>query len=334
MPRLRRVSPDIPGWSRRRYGRGFRYLDERGRPLAADKVERVRALAIPPAWREVWICPLDNGHLQATGMDAAGRRQYLYHPLWRERRDRRKFERVATAAALLPQVREEVTRDLRRTGMPLERAAAIAVRLLDEGYFRIGNDVYADRHGSFGLTTLLRRHVRRRGEELLFRFTGKSGIEHLVTIREAQVVRAVESLRRRRDPGERLLAYRTSAGWADLPSSTVNAYLAGRFGGEFTAKDFRTWHATAIAAEELARSQEPGASKASRERAIRAAVAAVASYLGNTPAVARGSYIDPRVLDGYRRGITIELAAVDAARTPATRRNALEVAVLELLAPD
>ncbi|MDQ7993014.1 MAG: DNA topoisomerase IB [Propionicimonas sp.] len=331
MPRLRRVSPDTPGWSRRRRGRGFSYADQDGRRLTPAQVERVRALAIPPAWREVWICPDVLGHLQATGLDAAGRRQYLYHPAWRQRRDRQKFERVVAAAERLPQVRRRLARDLRREGMPLERAAALAVRLLDEGCFRIGNDVYADRHGSFGLTTLERRHVRRHGDGLRFRFTGKSGIEHVVDIGQPGLVRVVEEFRRAGRPGDRLLGYRTDAGWTALSAAAVNDYLARLFDGEFTAKDFRTWHATVIAAEQLAATGEAADSRASRRRAIRAAVARVAGYLGNTPAVARNSYIDPRVIDRFERGSTISLGAAALARGATARRTALEAAVRDLL---
>jgi len=294
----------------------------------------VRNLVIPPAWREVWICPLANGHLQAVGTDDAGRRQYLYLPVWRERRDLQKYRRVAEAAALLPPVRRQVGRDLRQPGMPVERVAALAVRLLDEGYFRIGNDVYADRHGSFGLTTLQRRHVRRQGESLGFRFTGKSGIDHEVTISDPQVLAVIRMLRRRPGKGdERLLAYRTSGGWTELTSATVNAYLAQLFETEFTAKDFRTWHATVIAAESLALSDEPGATAVSRKRAARAAVNEVAGYLGNTPAVARASYIDPRVIDRHESGVTMD-PAVARAHRGSRGRTAAETAVLELLGGD
>jgi DNA topoisomerase IB len=333
--RLRRVSPNTPGWTRRRADRGFAYADASGKPLNRDEVERVRSLAIPPAWCDVWICPLPNGHLQATGLDAAGRRQYLYHPAWRIQRDRAKFERVTSAAQQLPEVRGRVASDLATAGMPLARAAATAVRLLDLGYFRIGNDYYADANGSFGLTTLERRHVRGSADGLAFRFVGKSGIEHQVTIGDADVLAAVQAMRRRHG-GERLLAYRNGAGWADLGSAAVNAYLAELFGGEFTAKDFRTWHAGVIAAEALARSPEPGATEASRRRVMRAAVVEVADYLGNTPAVARASYIDPRLFDLYESGLTIAdaLAQMDDAHGGpgvSGRQEALERAVLELL---
>lgn len=269
MPRLRRVSPASPGWTRRRRGGGFSYLDTDGERLGPDAVARIRALVIPPAWRDVWICPHPQGHLQATGVDAAGRRQYLYHPHWRTLRDLAKFERVSSAAASLPQVRRRVASDLARDGMPLERATATAVRLLDLGYFRIGNDAYADTHGSFGLARLERRHVRRHGNELAFRFIGKSGIEHHVLIHDDAVIDALQVMRSRRG-GDRLLAHQGPTGWVDLNSGTVNAYLAELFGGAFTAKDFRTWHATVIAAETLGGADE-GSTAASRKLAIRAA---------------------------------------------------------------
>ncbi|MCA0296260.1 MAG: DNA topoisomerase IB [Actinobacteria bacterium] len=331
MPRLRRVSPASPGWTRRRAGRGFRYADEYGGPLADGQVQRVRDLVIPPAWRDVWICPDPRGHLQATGLDVAGRRQYLYHPQWREKRDRLKFDRVAAAARRLPQARTEVAADLARAGMPLERAAATAVRLLDLGCFRIGSDCYADANGSYGLTTLERRHARLRGGGLAFRFVGKSGVEHRVVVDDPEVVAAVRAMRRRRG-GERLLAYRNGSGWADLPAALVNEYLAELLGGDFTAKDFRTWHATVLAAESLALSAEPGTSSASRKRAERAAVAEVAEYLGNTVAVARASYVDPRVIDRYESGSTIAAVASRRYASAEARRAALEAAVLDLLA--
>lgn len=334
MTRLRRVSSNAPGWTRRRAGRGFRYADADGRTLPAPDVARIKALAIPPAWRDVWICPVLNGHLQATGVDAAGRRQYLYHPSWREARDKLKFDRVAEAAAHLPRARRQVASDLARPGMPLERAAAAAVRLLDLGYFRIGNDFYADTNGSFGLTTLERHHVRRRGSGLVFHFVGKSGIEHLITIADPRVVDALQLMRKRGDKGQRLLAYRDEQGWVDLTSGTVNAYLVELFGGGITAKDFRTWHATVIAAEVLAMTTEPGTTAASRKRAERQAVAEVAGYLGNTPAVARSAYIDPRVFEHYESGSTIGEVAARRYPDPDRRQAALERAVRTLLGVD
>ena len=326
----------MPGHARRRRGAGFSYTDAEGNALDAAERERVESLAIPPAWTDVWICPVANGHLQATGTDDAGRRQYLYHPDWRERRDRSKFERVTAAAALLPQARRRITRDLALEGMPLERAAATAVRLLDVGYFRIGNDAYTDAHGSFGLTTLERQHVRRRHDALVFSFVGKSGIAHTVQVDDAAAIASIETMRARRGGTRRLLAFKRGRGgrggaWHDLDSADVNAYLADLFGGTLTAKDFRTWHATVIAAEVLALSDEPGTTAASRGRAVRQAANEVAGYLGNTPTIARSSYIDPRVIEAYESGSTIGDAARTRHRSAQARQAALERAVLELL---
>lgn len=331
MARLRRVSPRQPGYTRRRRGKGFSFADADGKPLPPDEVERVKSLAIPPAWRDVWICPVPNGHLQATGTDDAGRRQYLYHPDWRARRDRSKFDRVTTAAAMLPEARRRVAADLDLDDMPRERAAATAVRLLDVGYFRIGNDAYTDAHGSFGLTTLQREHVRRRENTLVFSFVGKSGISHTIAVDDEPAIRALEVMRRRRSGSDRLLAWKDGHDWHDLTGAEVNDYLSVLFGGALTAKDFRTWHATVIAAEVLALSEESGDTKASRKRAIKQATQEVASYLGNTPTIARNSYIDPRILDAYESGNTIADAARKKHRSPQSRQDDLERAVLDLL---
>ncbi len=330
MVRLRTVSPSSRGWTRRRRGSSFSYVDADGDPVSAEDVERIRSLAIPPAWRDVWICPHPNGHLQAVGTDDAGRRQYLYHPDWRIKRDRLKFDRVLDAAHRLGAARRRIARDLESSGMPLERATAVAVRLLDQGYFRIGSDAYAE-GGSFGLTTLQRRHVRLRNGVLTFSFVGKSGIEHTITIADPDVVEALQLMRRRRG-GDRLLSYQRERAWLDLDAGDVNGYLAELFDGELTAKDFRTWHATVIAAAALATSDEPGATTSSRRRAIKAAVEEVASYLGNTPTIAKNSYIDPRVIDLYESGTTIADVARKRHRSPETRQAALEKAVLEMLA--
>lgn len=331
MARLRRVSAAAPGWTRRRAGKGFTYWDQDGRRLSGRDVERIKSLVIPPAWEDLWVCPVDNGHLQAVGTDEAGRRQYLYHPVWREQRDRKKFTRVTEVAAKLPAARRTVTRDLGIEGMPRERVAAIAVRLLDLGYFRIGNDVYTDQHGSFGLTTLEKRHVRKDNDRLMFTFTGKSGIEHSIEIDDADVIEALEVLRRRRGGGKKLLAFRDERRWSDLDAVHVNRYLDDLIGGDLTAKDFRTWHATVLAAAALAMSDEPGDTKASRTRAVREAVKEVAEYLGNTPTIARNSYIDPRVIDRYEEGVTIRDVAERAHRSPARRQADLETAVRKLL---
>lgn len=332
MTRLRRVSPHMRGWTRKGAGRGFSYRDADGRPLSAEDVERVKSLAIPPAWQDVWICPAASGHLQAVGTDAAGRRQYLYHPQWRAKRDRSKFDRVTEAATLLPTARRRISRDLKLDGMPLERACATAVRLLDVGYFRIGNDAYTDANGSFGLTTLLREHVRGRAGAVVFSFVGKSGVAHSITVDDTAAVTALDVMRHRKDEDPHLLAHKKGGQWHRVMAADVNAYLSDLFGGGVTAKDFRTWHATVIAAESLALTDEDCTTQTSRKRAIRQAVLEVSSYLGNTPAVARSSYIDPRIIDHFEAGETIREAATKNHRTPTARQSALEKAVLELLA--
>jgi DNA topoisomerase IB len=330
MARLRRVSPHSKGWTRRRSGKGFLYLDESGSKVSPADTERIRSLAIPPAWTDVWICPVPQGHLQAVGTDDAGRRQYLYHPDWRLKRDQAKFERITAVAHRLPTARRKVARDLAADGMPRDRAAATAVRLLDLGYFRIGGDTYAEDTGSFGLTTLERHHVRARDGRLVFDFVGKSGIEHTIEIDDEPAIVALDQMRKRRTGSDRLLAHRDGRQWSDLTASDVNAYLADLLGGDFTAKDFRTWHATVLAASALAEADEPGDTKASRQRAVKAAVTEVSGYLGNTPTIARKSYIDPRVIDRYESGSTISVD-LKRYRTPERRRAAAEKALLKML---
>ena len=331
MPRLRKTSPEDPGWTRKRAGKGFVYLDENGKRLSARRAQRVKDLVIPPAWEDVWITPHENGHLQAVGTDEAGRRQYLYHPDWRTRRDAAKHDRVLQFGRALSRAREKVLTDLGKEGMSLERACAVAVRLLDLGYFRIGNDVYADKHGSFGLTTLERRHVRKQGKALVFCFVGKSGVEHRVEIDDPATVPALESMRRRRGDDDRLLAWKDGRTWRDLSSADVNDYIRGCFGIEATAKDFRTWHATVLAAAALAETDEPGETKASRKRAISGAMKEVAEFLGNTPTQARTSYVDPRVIDAYEEGETIKGTTRRRYSKADDRQAALERAVLRLL---
>jgi DNA topoisomerase IB len=335
MVRLRRSSPDQPGWTRRGAGRGFAYLDENGQRLPKDQVERIRALVIPPAWRDVWICPYPNGHLQAVGTDAAGRRQYLYHPEWRVRRDAAKFDRVLDFGRALGSARERVMADLTLNGMPAERACALAVRLLDLGCFRIGNDVYADANGSFGLTTLRRDHVTRHGRALVFTFTGKSGVNHRIEIEDEPVTSAIETLRRRRDDAVTLLACRTET-WRTLTPAMVNAYVREITGMEASAKDFRTWHATVLAAAELAsgadeleRSGRGGVTR--RRRVVSDAMREVAAFLGNTPTLARTSYVDPRVVSAFEEGRTISRVARRSYDSPDARQLALERATLRLI---
>jgi DNA topoisomerase I len=331
MPRTRRSSPDQPGWTRRRAGKGFVYLDEAGNRLPEEDAQRVRDLVIPPAWADVWVCPWPNGHLQAVGTDDAGRRQYLYHPDWRAKRDAEKFDRMLTFGKAMTRARELVLADLGREGMPLERACAAAVRLLDLGYFRIGNDVYADENGSFGLTTLERRHVRRRQDRLVFAFVGKSGIEHRIEIDDAVVVEAIDVMRRRRGSDLRLLSYKEGRSWRSVLPALVNDYVRSSTGIEATAKDFRTWHATVLAAAALAETPEHGETAASRKRAVSGAMKEVASFLGNTPTLARSAYVDPRVIEAYEEGRTIAAATRRTHDTPDARQAALERATLRLL---
>ena len=333
MVRLRTVTPGTHGYTRRRVGRNFTYVDELGRRLPPEDVERIKSLVIPPAWENVWICPFPNGHIQAVGIDAAGRKQYLYHPDWRIKRDQMKFDRVTQVARKLSKTRAAVLEHIALDGMPFERAAATAVRLLDLGYFRIGSDAYADENGSFGLTTLERRHVSRRKNKLVFCFTGKSGVEHCIEIDDPLSVAAVETMRRRRGSDARLLAYKDANRWSALDAARVNEYLRTSTGGEMTAKDFRTWHATVLAAASLAASSEPGDTKTSRKRAIRNAMVEVSEYLGNTPAIAKSSYVDPRIIDLYEGGTTIAAAVRRPYTSPEERQAALERAVLKMLTP-
>lgn len=335
MVRLRRSSPDQPGWTRRAAGRGFVYLDEQGSRLPDDAVERIRSLAIPPAWKDVWICPYPHGHLQAVGTDDAGRRQYLYHPDWRTRRDAAKFDRVLDFGRALGTARGRVLDDLALDGMPPERACALAVRLLDLGCFRIGNDVYADTHGSFGLTTLRRDHVTRHGRALVFEFTGKSGVDHRIEIEDEPVTAAVETLRRRRDDAETLLACRNGS-WRTLTPAMVNEYVREITGMDATAKDFRTWHATVLAAAEIAagadeleRSGRGGVTR--RRRVVSDAMREVADFLGNTPTLARTSYVDPRVVSAYEEGRTIIRAVRRTYDSADDRQLSLERATRRLI---
>ncbi len=329
--RLRTVAPTGIGWTRRRVGRGFAYLDEYGRPLPAEQVARIKALVIPPAWQNVWICAVPNGHIQAVGTDARGRRQYLYHPDWRIKRDRLKYDRVLTVARRLPSAREQVVEALLLEGMPVERAMATAFRLLDLGYFRIGSDTYASENGSYGLTTLERRHVTRRGKGMLFEFTAKSGVPQQIEIADPVVVASIEAMRRRRG-GTTLLAYRGPRSWRAISAGEVNEYLRALLGAEMTAKDFRTWHGTVHAAVALARL--PADTQQTRKRAVAAAMRQVADHLGNTPTVARGSYVDERVIDLYLDGVTIDRAVARADKLKPNdprRQEILERAVVRLL---
>ncbi|MCW3018470.1 MAG: topoisomerase [Solirubrobacterales bacterium] len=346
MPRLRRSNCAAPGIARLRHGRGFQYRDPDGARIEDPEVlERVAELAVPPAWRDVWICMDPLGHLQATGLDAAGRKQYLYHERWRAHRDRRKFDSMISFGQTLPRLRRRVTRDLARAGgaaatrlpaseLTRERVLGCAVRLLDVGFFRIGSEDYAERNESYGLTTMLREHVSVGDHELLFDFPAKSGQRRVQEIADSDALAIVAALKRRRG-GPQLFMYRTGREWIALHAEDVNAYIKQHTGGAFTAKDFRTWNATVLAAIALGVEDELRSSRAARERAVGQAVKTVAAYLGNTAAVCRASYVDPRVIDRYHAGVTIaptleRFRGPDLADSRIRRR--IEQAVLELLA--
>ncbi|MGY1774027.1 DNA topoisomerase IB [Blastococcus sp. SYSU D00813] len=332
--RLRRSDVNGPGWSRRRAGRGFAYYDEDGVLIKDDRLDRLRSLAIPPAWKDVWICPWPNGHIQATGVDAAGRRQYRYHEQWRARRDAEKHERVLEIAHQLPDVRDEVVDALHSRGLNRERVLACAVRLLDLGAFRVGSEQYAEDNGTYGLATLRREHVSVRGERTFYSYTAKGGIEREVEITDkptADVVRAL--LKRPEGTGEELLAYQLDDGsWHDVTSTEINAYLKEISGAEITAKDFRTWTATVLMAAQLAEAPPPK-SKTGRKKVISTAYKAVSEQLGNTPAVCKASYVDPRVVDRYEHGETVAPALREAAEAENDRdaQRVLEAAVCQLL---
>jgi DNA topoisomerase-1 len=312
-------------------GRGFSYEDGSGEKIADEEtLERIRQLAIPPAWKEVWICPHPFGHIQATGYDDAGRKQYLYHERWQQRQAERKFELVREFALKLPKLRRAVTADLRRQGMPRERALACAVRLLDLGFFRIGSEVYAEENESFGLATVRREHVTIKRGEVVFDFPAKSGQRRVQSIRDAAARRVLEAMYRRRSGPDDLLAYRAGGEWVDVRSDEINEYIHEKIGEEFTAKNFRTWHGTVLAAVALA-GEEPPRSEAAAKRAITRAVNQVSEALGNTPAVCRASYIDPRVLDRYRDGTTIRPTPSANGRMTAKQRLKIEREVIALV---
>jgi DNA topoisomerase I len=343
MARIRRVDCSDPGITRQRRGRGFGYVGPGGQRVDDPLLlARIRALSIPPAWRDVWICPIELGHLQAVGTDAAGRRQYLYHKAWRARRDQAKFDHMLRFAHALPPLRERVAAHLAEQGMGRDRVLACATRLLDLGFFRMGSEGYAEQNQTFGVATILRRHVCLDGDLVTFDYAAKNGKRRLQSVVDPRVTEVVAALKRRRGGGSELLAYRSGRRWVDVRSEDINCYIKEQTGGEFTAKDFRTWSATVLAAVALATSFPQARSRTGRKRAISRAVKEVAHYLGNTPAVCRASYIDPRLFDRYRSGLTIAGALEQLGQAGElgglAHQGAVEAAVLDLIeerrAPD
>jgi len=340
-PRLRRVDCSAPGIRRRRVGRGFVYLDPSGARITDPTVlGRVRSLVLPPAWTDVWICPDPRGHIQATGIDAKGRTQYRYHDVWRERRDREKFDHMLEFARALPKLRHNARLHLAEDELTRERVLACAARLLDLGFFRIGTEGYAEENQTYGLATIHKRHVKLEPPSTVnFDYVAKGSKRRIQSVVDPDVFVVVEALKRRRGGKPELLAWKRGREWVDVRSGDINAYVKEVTGGDFSAKDFRTWNATVLAAVALAVST--GASTpTARKRAVARAMKEVAHYLGNTPAVCRSSYVDPRVVDHYLGGNTIasalEQALVEEPPDPAVAgtlltQGPIEEAVLDLL---
>jgi DNA topoisomerase-1 len=328
---LRYVSDTMPGIRRRRAGKGFSYVDAAGRPVRdARTLARIRALAIPPAYTDVWICPTVNGHIQATGRDARGRKQYRYHPRWRETRDETKFGRMVAFAEALPKIRARVDRDLELSGLPRDKVLATIVRLLESTGIRVGNDEYARNNGSYGLTTLRDQHVQIKGTTLRFSFRGKSGKRHtcdLTDRRLARIVRRCQAL-----PGEELFQYLDDDGAQQtIGSGDVNDYLRDITGEDFTAKDFRTWTGTMLAVRTLRELERPASARAAKSNVVRV-IDLVADQLNNTRAVCRKYYVHPAVFERYLAGTMDAIATRSRKRANGKGLDADERAVLQLLA--
>ncbi|WP_430383601.1 DNA topoisomerase IB [Streptomyces sp. P10-4] len=335
--RLRTSSCDDPGYRRHRCGRGFRYTDVDGRPLTdPGQLARIRALTIPPAWRDVWICPWPGGHLQAVGTDDAGRRQYLYHEQFRAEQEKAKHEHVRQVARALPELRAQVALDLAGRGLSRPRVTACAVRLLDLGFFRIGSDRHTRTSETYGLTTMLCEHVSCGRGEITFSYPAKGGTETVRALVDEQAHAVARALLRRPRGGDRFLVFRERGSWQGLHGDDLNEALRRLSGTDVTAKDFRTWHATVLAAVAVAVvPRDARATEAARRRQIARAVREVSHYLGNTPAVCRSSYIDPAVFELFERGVTVapvltRLGEHGSFGRPATQ-GAVEAAVLDLL---
>ncbi|MGD1206358.1 DNA topoisomerase IB [Mycobacterium seoulense] len=331
--RLRRSVLSKPGIARKRRGKGFAYYGPGGERLSDPEIlQRIKDLVIPPAWKNVWISPHPNGHIQAVGVDAAGRRQYLYHTAWQQERAEEKFDRVLELSTRLPQWRAVIAKDLTRSGLTRKRVLALALRLLDRGYFRAGGEQYAEENESYGLATLLCEHVVVRRDAVEFDFPAKSGVRRTVEIEDPEVVRAVRALMRRPERTERLLVCRNASGWVDVRSDDLNARFKELVGDEYTVKDLRTWHGTVLAATAFA-DADPPVSRRVAKRVESAVMKEVAEELGNTPAVARGSYVDPRVVTGYEQGLTIAAATrrAERARDPDSAQEILDRATRMLI---
>jgi DNA topoisomerase-1 len=327
---LRYVRDEQPGIERRRCGDGFVYVGADGKTIRnATVLDRIRALAVPPAWTNVWICPDQRGHIQATGRDAKGRKQYRYHAAWRAHRDETKFDRLQAFADVLPLIRRRTNADLEQSGLPRNKVLATIVQLLEKSLIRVGNEEYARHNQSFGLTTLRSRHVRVNGGTLRFQFRGKSGVRHSVSVNDRRLARVVKQCRDL--PGQELFQYLDEVGEAQVvDSGDINGYLKEITGQDFTAKDFRTWSGTVLAATALREVPPPG-TKRETERNVNVAIEAVAGLLGNTPTVCRKSYVHPGVVDAYRDRTMAVVSGRKKAPARIAGLRADEIALLALL---
>jgi len=321
-----------PGITRRRRGSGFSYHRPDGKRLTeAAELAPIDELVIPPAWKKVWIAPHANGHIQAFGFDAAGRRQYLYHPAWQEERAEEKFDRVLEMSKALPAWRVRIAQDLDGRGRTRDRVMALALHLLDRGYFRAGGEQYAEENESYGLATLLCDHVSFRGKAVVFDYPAKSGVQRKLEIEDVQVERAVRALLRGRPRGERLLVCRDGKKLCEIRADDLNAQFKSLVGETYSVKDLRTWHGTVLAATAFAAAKPADSQRISR-REQAAVMRQVSEALGNTPAVARASYVDPRVIKGYEQGITIAATTRKAAMgSPERAQEKLEKATRSLI---
>jgi len=324
--RLRHSDIASPGLTRKRRGTGFSYHDPSGVPVTDEAtLDRIQQLVIPPAWRKVWISPHRNGHIQAVGVDAAGRRQYLYHAVWQQERTEEKFDRVLQLSSLLPDWRRQIAADLSGRGLHRDRVLALALHLIDRGYFRAGGEEYAQDNDSCGLATLRCEHVTVRAGTVVFDYPAKSGVQRYLELTDPQVVKIVRALRRGRQPDERFLFCRSDSGCVELHADDLNARFKEDVGEEYSVKDLRTWHGTVLAAAGFA-AAPPADTKTAIRRARSSVFREVAAQLGNTPAVARGSYVDPRVVTAYERGSTIAAAV---SRAEKQRNDSAAQAILE-----
>jgi DNA topoisomerase I len=327
---LRYVGDQRPGYRRKAKGKQFEYFDAEGKPIRDEqRLLRIKRLAIPPAWTDVWICPSPNGHVQATGRDARGRKQYRYHERWRELRDENKFERLAQFANALPSIRRRIAHDLKLPGLPRRKVLATIVRLLERTFIRIGNEEYARENKSFGLTTLKNRHVKVRGAQVRFRFRGKSGRQHEVDVTDRRVAKVIAKCQDL--PGQDLFQYVDEDVRAqNITSQDVNEYLRQVAAEDFTAKDFRTWGGTVLAAMALSR-QDDFETKKQAKANIKTAICAVAELLGNTPAVCRKCYIHPGIVEAYLNQTRIVGLSGDTKALEPPNLRAAERAVLKFL---